>query len=336
MALAAEDIRRLLPGLLRQAGELSVQGCRRLTAGASAVTWLIDAQLDGQPRQLVLRLDAGGESFGITPGKAVEAAVQQAAHDAGAPTPPVLAAFESHEELGSGYLMEALSGESLPQRLLREERFDGARALLPEQLGQALARIHAVTPDALPSALPRLDAATQLEQLYRLHRDYGEFLPVFSLAYGWLRDRVPPNTASRLVHGDFRMGNFMVDENGLRGVLDWEMTHLGDPLEDLGWLCVNAWRFGRSSSPVAGLGDRAGFYRAYEAAGGCPVEPRHARYWELFGTFKWGVICQYQAYLHLRGQVSSMERAAIGRRVAETEYDMLVCLEEIMELEDAA
>jgi aminoglycoside phosphotransferase (APT) family kinase protein len=166
-----------------------------------------------------------------------------------------------------------------------------------------------------------------------MHRDYGEPLPVFALAYGWLKEHVPENASLTLVHGDFRLGNFLFTESGLSGILDWELTHLGDPMEDLGWLCVNAWRFGRRAKPVAGLTQREVFHAAYEAASGRPVDPVHARYWELLGTFKWGVICQYQAYSYLRGRVSSVERAAIGRRVAETEYDMLICLKE---LQDAA
>ena len=127
-------------------------------------------------------------------------------------------------------------------------------------------------------------------------------------------------------------GNFLITDNGLQGVLDWELTHLGDPMEDLGWLCVNAWRFGRRHLPVAGIDSREALYLAYQAATGITVDPLHARYWELLGTFKWGVICQYQAYSYLRGHVPSLERAAIGRRVAETEYDMLTCLQDITEL----
>ncbi len=246
----------------------------------------------------------------------------------------VITVLGGSEGLGEGYLMEALSGESLPPVLLKDPRFASAREQFCGDAARALAAIHA-TPLTDLQSLPLQDAATQVELLYAMHRDYGESLPVFSLVYGWLKDHAPQIDSPALVHGDFRLGNFLIGEEGLNGVLDWELTHLGDPMEDLGWLCVNAWRFGRRDKPVGGIASRDELYAAYENATGQRVDEARARYWELLGTFKWGVICQYQAYSYLRGHVPSLERAAIGRRVAETEYDMLVCLQELMELNHA-
>ncbi len=109
-------------------------------------------------------------------------------------------------------------------------------------------------------------------------------------------------------------------------MLDWELAHLGDPLEDLGWLCVRAWRFG-GDGPVGGFGTREDLYAAYEAAGGQPVDPEVARWWEVLGTLKWGVMCIVQAATHLTGQSRSVELAAIGRRVCEQEYDLLALID---------
>ncbi len=114
----------------------------------------------------------------------------------------------------------------------------------------------------------------------------------------------------------------MVDEDGLAAVLDWELAHLGDPMEDLGWLCVRAWRFG-SDLPVAGVGDYAELFAAYESASGTPVDPDVVHWWEVLGTLRWGVICMMQASSHLTGLSRSVELAAIGRRVCENEYDVL-------------
>jgi hypothetical protein len=125
-----------------------------------------------------------------------------------------------------------------------------------------------------------------------------------------------------VVHGDFRTGNLLVDRRGLAAVLDWELAHLGDPLEDLGWFCVRAWRFG-SPKPAGGFGTRARLVAAYEAHGGGPVDPAVLRWWEVMGTLSWGVICLIQAATHLSGASRSVELAAIGRRVAETELDLL-------------
>lgn len=336
MAISAERIAQVIaPAMAETTGaDCTLAQCRRLTAGASADTWWLEAQLGDTVQQWILRLDAGAEGLGMAPGKYWEARAQQAAGDAGCPVAEVLLVLAGNEGLGDGYLMTALPGESLPPVLLKEPRYQSARDRFAAQSAQALAAIHRTPLAFLASAeqraaLPTLNARTQLDQLYAMHQDYGEALPVFSLVYGWLKDHVPVVPEPCLVHGDFRLGNFLFTDAGLCGVLDWELTHLGDPMEDLGWLCVNAWRFGRRHNPVAGLASREAFYAAYASASGRTVDPGHVRYWELLGTFKWGVICQYQAYSYLRGQVPSLERAAIGRRVAETEYDMLICLQEL-------
>ena len=117
----------------------------------------------------------------------------------------------------------------------------------------------------------------------------------------------------------------MVGPDGLRAVLDWELAHLGDPIEDLGWFCVRAWRFG-STDPAGGFGSRDELLAAYEAAGGGAVDPAELHWWEVLGTLKWGVICVMQATAHLTGLSRSVELAAIGRRVCETEHDLLELL----------
>src|SRR5262249_30611426 len=126
-----------------------------------------------------------------------------------------------------------------------------------------------------------------------------------------------------LVHGDFRLGNFIADENGLGAVIDWELAHLGDPVEDVGWLCIRSWRFGNDAKPVAGMGDLDGFLAAYEQAGGPALARDRVRYWEVFGNVKWAVICARQARDHLTGVRRSHELASLGRRVCEPEWDML-------------
>jgi aminoglycoside phosphotransferase (APT) family kinase protein len=129
-----------------------------------------------------------------------------------------------------------------------------------------------------------------------------------------------------VVHGDFRLGNVMVGDEGLRAVLDWELSHVGDPMEDLGWLCVRAWRFG-SEHPVAGIGDYDTLLDEYQKASGLPADRDALRWWEVLGTLKWGIMCMLQASAHLLGFSRSHELAAIGRRVCENEYDILLALE---------
>ena len=109
-------------------------------------------------------------------------------------------------------------------------------------------------------------------------------------------------------------------------MIDWELAHLGDPLEDLGWVCSPAWRFG-SPLPVAGVGERDDLLRAYASVTGVEVDPDELLWWEVFAILRWGVICISQADAHRSGVARSHELAAIGRRVCETEHDLFIALD---------
>lgn len=304
-----------------------LRACRRLSAGASAETYALDVETADGFLPLILRRSASGRGLGATVDKRTEALVQQTARTHRVPAPEVQFILEAPDELGEGYVMQRGEGETLPRRVLEHAGFARARAALPAQCAQALAAIHAVPTAQLPK-LPALPAAAQLRQMEAMYRGSPLVSPVFELGLRWLGMRCPPDdVALCLVHGDFRTGNLLVDEHGLRLVLDWELTHLGDPMEDLGWLCANAWRFGHRQLPVGGFGDRAGFYAEYAAASGRDVDAARVHFWETFAALKWGVICILQAMMHLSGAVRSVERAAIGRRVTETELDLLDLIE---------
>jgi len=171
----------------------------------------------------------------------------------------------------------------------------------------------------------------QVDQLTEWrHRldDMGDTTATFEWAFRWLDGHRPAPSPQRLVHGDFRMGNLIVDESGLAAVLDWELVHLGEAYEDLAWFCIRAWRFGAPEHLGAGgLGSVETFLSAYEAAAGEPVDRATFRWWLTLATLRWGVICRFQAERHLSGQTPSVELAAIGRRVSETEWDILDLLE---------
>jgi aminoglycoside phosphotransferase (APT) family kinase protein len=149
--------------------------------------------------------------------------------------------------------------------------------------------------------------------------------PALELAFRWLERTRPEPSARALVHGDFRLGNLIVDAEGLRGVIDWELASIGDPMQDLGWLCVRSWRFG-GVHPVGGFGTREELFAAYEQRSGRAVNAETVRWWEVFGNVRWGVICIVQAMRHLSGNEPSVELAAIGRRVAEVEHDVMALL----------
>lgn len=296
-----------------------IEGIRRLSAGASAETWQFDFVTDDARYPCILRKDAVAlnAAMSLCIDKTLEFAVVRNAQQCGVPT------AQPHFTLGHGYVMQRLAGETLPRKILRDERFEKARALLTDQCASALARIHA-TP--LPEGLPKLGALEQLQELERLFRDYDVASPTFEVAFRWLRQHLPSNCERTMVHGDFRNGNLMVDDNGLHGVLDWELAHAGDPAEDLGWLCVNAWRFGNTHLPVGGFGNRDALLQAYNRHSGRAITREHLHFWEVFGTLRWGIICLFQVFSHLRGKQFSVELAAIGRRISEVEMDLLMLL----------
>ncbi|HUE61216.1 MAG TPA: phosphotransferase family protein, partial [Acidimicrobiales bacterium] len=271
------------------------------------------------PRGYVLRIAAPGTNrVPIT----TEAAAMAAARIAGVPVPEIICAGDEPEPFGRPFMiMERVEGETLARHVLRDEQFAGARNSFAQQCGQLLARLRGA--DA--HAVPELNHEDQLERWTEILRLTDVPVPTFELALRYLQENRPPSGPTTLVHGDFRLGNLILGPDGIRAVLDWELVHLGDPLEDLGWLCARPWRF-RGPKPVGGMGEYHELLEAYQQETGAAVDPQELRWWEVFGTLRWGIICLLQAARHLSGSERSVELATIGRRVAETELDLLDCL----------
>lgn len=312
-------IQRLEAVLRPVLGEVRVENLRTLTGGASRTTWAFDA-VAGQRRALILRT---GPPDDIHAGMELEAAVQQRAAAAGAPVPHILAADNSTAALGNPYLIcDAIAGETIVRKIYRGLD-DSDRARLLQQCAQALAAIHRADPAGIGLAEPE-----QLDEWRDRLDEMGDTTATFEWAFRWLQKHRPPPSPRVLVHGDFRMGNLIVGESGLAAVLDWELVHIGEVYEDLAWFCIRAWRFGAPEHLGAGgLGSVESFLAAYEAAAGVPLDRDVFRWWLTVATLRWGVICRFQAERHLSGQTRSVELAAIGRRVAETEWDVLDLLE---------
>jgi aminoglycoside phosphotransferase (APT) family kinase protein len=299
----------------------TVRDLRRLSGGASRVTSAFELEVPGDPpRPLILQMQRGGGAAGG--GKVqMERALLGAARDAGVPVPLVVAMGE-HDALGADWLVvERLEGETIPRKILRDGEWDAARRALAAQCGRALAGIHTVDPGTiatLPPADPLGDPLPYLDML-------GEVRPALELGVRWLVAHRPASGPRVTVHGDFRLGNFLVGPEGLRGVLDWELAHAGDAAEDIGWLCAPAWRFG-GNAEVGGFGGLDELLGAYQAGGGASVARDRVHWWQVYATVKWATICALQASAHLSGAMRSVELATIGRRVCESEWDLFTLL----------
>ncbi|MBX3644048.1 MAG: phosphotransferase family protein [Rubrivivax sp.] len=327
---AQQQLQQQLGALAPQlhAGGRDIADLRRLSGGASQETWSFDLRLDdGSALPLILRRAPAGSAQRAEGNAtlATQAVLLGLVAAAGVPAPAVPWVLQPAEAMGEGFFMQRIAGETLGRRIVTEPALANARGRLARQCGQALARIHRIAPATLPP-LRRAPPAEELAHYEAQYRSHGLRQPVFELALRWLKTHAPAQTADlRLVHGDFRNGNLIVGEDGLRAVLDWELAHLGDPMEDLGWLCVTSWRYGRLELPVGGFGTREELFAGYAEAGG-QVDAERVHYWEVLGSLKWGVICQSMAHSYLSGAERNAERAAIGRRASEAEIDLLELL----------
>jgi aminoglycoside phosphotransferase (APT) family kinase protein len=311
----------------RIAGFRSLESCERLSGGASQETYRVVIETAEGPRKLAMRRAPGGAKYsfsGAGPGLPAEAKLLVAARAAGVPEPAILHVFEERDGLGDGFLMEWLEGETLGARITRAPEFEGIRLRLARQCGEVLARIHAIDVHAagLAEVLQQRTAEQLVHETWDLYQAYDTPQPMIDFAARWLLEHLPPASPPRLVHGDFRNGNLMISaERGIVAVLDWELAHLGDPMRDLGWLCTNSWRFGRSDLLVGGFGMIEDLLAGYASVSGTKVDPDHVKFWIVFGSFWWAVGCLSMAQFYRLGADKSVERPTIGRRSSECQVD---------------
>ena len=320
-----QDLARVLARVMPEF--ISLERCARLSGGASQETYAIDITTRAGARRLALRRAAGGaidaRDYG-GPGLHIEARLMTLAGAGGVPAPAILHVLETGDGLGDGFLMEWLSGETLGARIVKGEEFAAIRPRLAYQCGEILARIHAIDLDTddLRAHLEPLTPAAFVHRQWGYYKKLVTPQPMIDYTARWLLDNLPPETPLTLVHNDFRNGNLMISPSaGVVGVLDWEVAHIGDPMRDLGWICTNSWRFGRSELPVGGFGRREDLFAGYEAASGRAIDAEHVRFWEVFGSFWWAVGSLIMADHYRHGPDSSVERPAIGRRSSECQID---------------
>ena len=311
-----------------------VTEAERLSAGASQEIWALTAVSEGSEAPLILRRPPGSDqeddlASSMLTGKQVEIELQRTLHGLGINVPEVIAELDEDEGAGTAFIMERLPGVAVPQKILGDDSYAEARSVLIQQLADSLARVHNVSTADLPP-LPRLSAAEQIDRFRGIVDACELHHPGLEVAFAWLDANLPTESTATLVHGDFRLGNVIVDYAGLSGIIDWELAHVGDPMSDLAWLCMRSWRFSRPDLPAAGLASRGELFDAYGKAASLDVDAGRLRFWEAFGNVRWAVICllQVRRFLVASPEDSHIEHAAIGRRLDEALYDFFRLIDE--------
>ena len=298
-----ERIESYLNAKLPAAADLRLSNLWRIPGGASRETWSFDARWreDGKDvsRGLILRRDP--DASVLETERDLEFRVMEAVWSQGVPVPKMHWLEQDGAWLDRPFfVMDRIDGcETSPQRLLMEPRYVRVQQAIARQFTQILARIHALDWKALGL----------------------DFLGV---------PPGPAGCAGRgvvLVHADYRTGNFLVDEQGeIKGVLDWEMAHLGDPLEDIAWACIRPWRWA-GDERVGGLMTRDEFYRAYSELTGLEIDDESLRFWEVLGNVKLAAIFLTGGRSFCEGRTASVMMALLGRNTGRLELEIMDLME---------
>ncbi len=306
---------------------------RRLSGGASMESWgFAYGGEDFVLRRLPAGLSADDDGLRGVP-LATQADIIELARTTGVTAPEVRGRLAPEDDIGEGFIMAKAEGETLPHKILGNPDFAEAERKLTRQCAGELAAIHQIPVQSLAASLEYFSPA----ELIRIQKDkydeIGSQIPIYEYAFHWLNENAPDATDKYLVHGDFRMGNLMIDHDGLSAVLDWELVRLGDPVQDLAYLCTPSWRFGHYEKVAGGFDSGESLLQAYAEASGREVDPDRFRFWLVYSTLWWGVACMVMGQIWRSHGDRSLERTVIGRRVSEVEIDLALLFEEILPAE---
>jgi aminoglycoside phosphotransferase (APT) family kinase protein len=325
-----DDLRPRLEAFLRSEtnADVDVNELQPLPGGASRDTWLVFGVMDNKSFSFVLRRDLESSMIDNALTREQEFRVLSAAHAAGVKVPKPRFFSSIPAVLGKPFfLMDYIEGVSIGPRVVRDPRLQAAREALPEQLAQQLAIIHSLdttTLNFLPRPAdglsPALDTVAQLKAMLDSMEVYN---PTLEYGLRWVERHAPPTAPMTVVHGDYRVGNLLVGQDGLNAIIDWEFTRIGDPHEDIAWLCLRDWRFGNGAQQLGGIAEREPFVQVYEKFSQRNIHRKRLDYWEIVGNLRWAVTCLSQAQRHLVGGDTSVEYASLGRRSAEMQLEML-------------
>lgn len=309
------------------AGRISITNATILGGGAIGENWLIDAEVDGEPRKWVLRTDAASR-MAMSHDRANEYYCLKAAHDAGAMVPEPVAVSREEKIIGAPFMIVGqVGGYAQGRNMVRDEAVQNDNGALAEELGRTLARIHSVRPPvesleflAVPDKSPAL---VQIDQMRANLDTVSEPRPALEYILCWLERNAPACDQPVLCHGDYRTGNFMAEDGKLTGILDWEFCHWGDRHIDVGWFCARCWRFGADDREAGGIGPRDAFYRGYNEVSDTPLDESVVPYWEVLAAARWAVVALLQGERFVTGGEPSIELLLTGMMAPEMEHEAL-------------
>ncbi|MBK8253694.1 MAG: phosphotransferase family protein [Polyangiaceae bacterium] len=310
-------------------GKIALKRANLIPGGASKEAWSVDLETAAGPLALLVRRAGGGVIYSETLSLEHEHAVVKTAHENGVLAPKTYG-YLPDVAGRPAFVMERVSGEGIGRKVVSRPDLAAARAALPSQMAHQLARIHAIDPAALPFLPGGGNAPAHERVIERLYREIdaaAEPHPAIEYGLRWMRDNPPSLFGETVIHGDYRIGNLLVGDLGLTAVLDWEFCHVGDPIEDLAWPLVRAWRFGQDKLHLGGIAPSDEYIHVYTRETGRKVDPKTLFFWELAGNVKWAIGCVTQARRHLSGKERSVELASLGRLAAEVEYEIVDLVE---------
>lgn len=327
--LTPQDLQHRLETYLstQTGGAVHITGLTPLAGGASRDSWAFGATFaDNTHGEFVLRRDLPTTMNEHALTRAQEYALMDAAYQHGIKVARVRWLCEHNTILGLPFfIMEFVEGVSVGRKVMMSPDLFVARAMLPNQMAEQLAKIHTLSTtnlDFLQRPAENHPARHAIQQTYEALDAIGASIPMLEYGLRWCNHHAPTAQRQTFIHGDFRIGNLLVNPEGLAAVIDWEFAHIGDPCEELGYLCMRDWRFG-SELRAAGVSQREPFLQAYEQASGVTIDRDAVTWWEILGNLRWAAICLTQAQRHLSGQDPSIELASLGRRSIEMQAEAL-------------
>jgi aminoglycoside phosphotransferase (APT) family kinase protein len=320
------------------AQELAISDLQQIHGGASRETYRLKLRYraDGREvrRGVILRRDPPTSL--IDTERALEYRTYAAVYPTEVPVPEPLVLEEDPRYLDHAFsLMAEIPGCETAIALFGTPHYAGLREKIGRAKWSILGKLAALDVATLGAGdfmeVPSVASCAMREVDYWeavIDKDAMLPQPIAKAAIRWLRRNVPPPAKKlALVHGDYRSGNFLFDPNGdIRGVLDWEMAHLGDPLEDVAWACLRCWRWA-GDGRIGGLLPRAEFYRRYEEAGGASGEEEAVRFWEVLGNCKMAIISLTGARSYASGLSCDSIHAFTAYLVPEIELEVLRLIE---------